>query len=880
MSFSKAYGNYQYGMWKVDNLTIKKEQGTDRTVYAQWAFKNDTTSDRVGAIYNVLDKFSYKWIYKTKNGTKFVGSEGTVNKTAYTGGESRIFRITYTPPENAFSVFIYVWPESTKDSNNNNVEYFKGDTSVLASYNVVKLLTLETPTLSRVEVDPDDLTGNRMIIEMRISENDLYTNFINIEIYDTSILSINRNSVSGDFKGAGSFVYKDVNSGASQTAYIKRTGGKPANGGIVIERFNMINGHSYIVRCQAIYSELTTTKNNKTYYKDIDACSDWSDYSEEIIPKPDKPDINKNLNIKTIEDDPKTKEFRFKLTILGDGSSESPMPGATSHEIQYLFNSKEFDVSTQSPQSITLDNKATVATINVTEGGKYYFRMRAINAAGESYWSDISNGSVTGRRPSPPTTWSNVTTAKIYSDDDVKLYWVHNSADNSDEVSAKVHIRNSRVPTLGYTHVVSASSRKPNETAYLDLKKLFSITDSTINALKPTDGDTIYWKVQTRGSYSSSSIDDTYSDYSIERSIRYWLMPTVTVMAPSRVTVFPINVSIVGGSTNQKMIAYNLSIYSASQTYEVMDPFTRTRKVIPSGALLYSVTESINAIEHTHTLVAGISYDFVNFRNYRIAVTATFESGLTASNECSFMLDIAPNDYDLSDTDVTFLENTMTAQIDISCKDRNGNGVTSGVSIDVYRINYDGSFSLVEKGAKDIHKIIDPHPNLKTARYRIIAINDKNGSIDINDLDAISVNIPEIVINWDEEWFTYEEDTSALTYVDPQWTGSMLRLPYNIDISEDRDFDVSLNEYIGRKNPVSYYGTQVREKGTWKVDIPKSDAETLFQLRRLSVWPGDVYVREPSGLGYWANVKVKMNINHCDLVVPVTINVTKVEGGS
>ena len=61
--------------------------------------------------------------------------------------------------------------------------------------------------------------------------------------------------------------------------------------------------------------------------------------------------------------------------------------------------------------------------------------------------------------------------------------------------------------------------------------------------------------------------------------------------------------------------------------------------------------------------------------------------------------------------------------------------------------------------------------------------------------------------------------------------------------------------------------------------IPKEDKETIYALRRLSIWDGDVYVREPSGMGYWANVGVTFNIKHKEVSIPVTLSITRVEGG-
>ena len=113
----------------------------------------------------------------------------------------------------------------------------------------------------------------------------------------------------------------------------------------------------------------------------------------------------------------------------------------------------------------------------------------------------------------------------------------------------------------------------------------------------------------------------------------------------------------------------------------------------------------------------------------------------------------------------------------------------------------------------------------------------------------------------------------------PSWSGSMLRLPYNIDVTDSRKTDASFVEYVGRKHPVSYYGTQLGETSTWNVEVPKEDKETIYALRRLSIWTGDVYVREPSGTGYWANIGVSFSLKHSEVTVPVTLNVTRVEGG-
>lgn len=56
--------------------------------------------------------------------------------------------------------------------------------------------------------------------------------------------------------------------------------------------------------------------------------------------------------------------------------------------------------------------------------------------------------------------------------------------------------------------------------------------------------------------------------------------------------------------------------------------------------------------------------------------------------------------------------------------------------------------------------------------------------------------------------------------------------------------------------------------------LPKSGG-----LRRLAIYTGDVYVREPSGSGYWASISVSISQTHCEVSIPVSLDITRVEGG-
>lgn len=203
------------------------------------------------------------------------------------------------------------------------------------------------------------------------------------------------------------------------------------------------------------------------------------------------------------------------------------------------------------------------------------------------------------------------------------------------------------------------------------------------------------------------------------------------------------------------------------------------------------------------------------------------------------------------------------------------------VTLAVYRREFDGSFTELATGLDNTVNtfITDPHPALDYARYRIVATSGDTGAVSYYDVPAYPIQEKAIIIQWAEEWSTFDMDSDD-PLSQPPWSGSLLRLPYNIDVSDNFGVDVSLIEYAGRKRPVAYYGTQLGETSSWNTVIPKDDEETLYGLRRLAIWTGDVYVREPSGTGYWANVSVSFSQKHLDKTIPVTISITRVEGGA
>lgn len=206
--------------------------------------------------------------------------------------------------------------------------------------------------------------------------------------------------------------------------------------------------------------------------------------------------------------------------------------------------------------------------------------------------------------------------------------------------------------------------------------------------------------------------------------------------------------------------------------------------------------------------------------------------------------------------------------------------IDDDIVLSVYRREYDGGFVELARDMPNREGVYvtDPHPALDYARYRVVAKRKSTGAMSFSDIPSYYFGEKAIIIQWNDVWQNFETTSPDALYDSP-FSGSLLRLPYNVDVSEKSNIDVSLIEYIGREHPVSYYGTQIGYTATWSVEIDKKDTETLYALRRLARWTGDVYVREPSGSGYWANIKVSFSQTHLQLTIPVTMEITRVEGG-
>ena len=862
-------------MAKVSKLKIAQQSGTDNTYYASWEFtESKTTSSstsssgaiKVGSLVSIKSGATYyngvsipswvmqrKWYIVQVTGDRAVlgkdesGSyniQSPINTKYLTGGSSSSgsgSSGSTTTTEDVKNVDYYEvkWWYDTGDSSRwfngtTNQSDRKNDTYSPPS-NAIAIKVGVRPVSKTYESDGKQVsywTGYWEYAEFSMSDSKPATPPTpSVTIKDYTLTA----EVDGITDPQTTYiefrVYKYQDGGAgSLHAYGELT---PVLTQRAVFRCSIEASYSYRVQCRAV----NVVGNDKIH-------SDWSGFSGEDSTIP-----NSVTNVKCVAESANSVKVTW-----------SQVASATSYKIEYTKKKVYFD-SASGVQSITVEN--TTGYVTGLDSGQWYFRVCAVNDKGESAWSAIVS-TIVGSKPEPPTTWSLTSSAIV--GEDVTLYWVHNTEDGSKMVEGKIELDiNGTISTIA----VPGTNVEENE----DDDKDQPICYYTFNTKEYGDGAIILWRVKTKG------ITGDWSDWSTQRTVNLYAPPTLSMVMSTTdeyiLNTLPLVVELNSGPVNQTPLSYHISII-AKNTYESEEP-TGDVKIISAGSEVYSKIFYVMDHELNVVISAG---DIIleNGQNYIINATASMNSGLTASATNEF--DVAWSDPTLiPDARISVSRESLSAYITPFCVDESGM-LASDVLMSVYRREGNGGLVEIATGIPNdmITTVTDPHPALDYARYRIVAIHTLTSEVVYEDFPGYPIGEPSIVIQWDEVWRDYDYAEDAI-FAEPPWAGSMLKLPYNVDVSESYEPDVSLIEYIGRKHPVSYYGTQRGETARWSTDVPKYDKETIYALRRLAVYPGDVYVREPSGTGYWARVRVSFPINHLELVVPVSFDITRVEGG-
>lgn len=578
-------------------------------------------------------------------------------------------------------------------------------------------------------------------------------------------------------------------------------------------------------------------------------------------------------------------ETAISVSWVTDGA-ETHQTYADSWQVQYAQVDEVFDESKLQWQDgqETKIGEGWACVQSVTTGHLYAFRLRGSTSqaqisgdTGYGEWSAIVRCG-TGSKPDAPTTFQLYDV--ISAGETQVLGWAHNCEDNSKSQASRIKFKDDVLPEQVFTE---------------EDKTFVNLTSE--DTLGIADGTEVIWFAATKGYHPD------WSDWSDAKSFMCYQPPSCTVSLShdgdlvdslNPLTSFPLHVSALVGSQSQKPVSWSVSV-STAQDSEYTDIYDEDH-VVSAGTVVYQKTVESSSDPLEFDISVG-DVDLSSGASYVISVTVATDSGLSATSEpVTFKVEWDDGEVPEPDAVTEIDESDLTATLIPYCMatftDSDGNpeqydwepGVAAelyqqNVLLSVYRIESDGSFTLLEDKIVNsgTYGVVDPHPALTDGGYRIVATDQSTGAQSFTDTEGIDFECASVVINWDESWsraygLISEDDTSGSEY-----TGNILELPYNIQISEQGAKDNGLVQYIGRKAPVSYYGTQQGRTASWSVDIERDDSDTLAMLRELQVYMGDCYVREPFGGGYWANVDVSFNTDYKSLAIPVTLDITKVD---
>lgn len=804
----------------IDGLALQADDTTGRAMYATWTWSKENTAN-----------YKYRWT-QYLNGKWVFGSEGTTSSY-----EAIYCYQTWNADDKATKVKFEVLPVAKNNEKNDNKPYWKEGTGsddvawASKEYNFADNPPLKPGTPS---VKLDEIDDRKLIMSFEnIVADDLDAKYIQFNIVKDNTSSIHTSS------------NVTINTTTNYVSY----------------QYTVEYGAVYKARARSVGA------NGKT--------SAWSDFSSNVGTKPCTP----------------SEITTYRRNKRSDGSISAylewtAVANATSYIIEYVTIREDFDNAPGNIKSTrTEDARTSIEVTGIESGHDYFFRVRAVNADGESEPTDIVTIPI-GEPPAAPTTWSSANSAFV--GETMELNWTHNTRDGSTQSFAQLSLKINDADWVTYTFENTTNSTSGEQTdtetftygQAISYKGNLHVKMDTTNAV--LKNAKIQWKVRTAG------ITDAFSDtdWSVDRTIYIYEKPVLALSVTSdlageegveTLTTFPFYIRgkvELDSYAVQRPIGYHLRVV-ANEFYETVDDAGRTKTINPGDAVYskYFDTEEVLIVE-----MSAFNIDLESGMTYTVYCAADMSTGLSV--EQSYDFDVSWTDVEYTiDANVLVNEDTYAATIIPSCIDAEGN-LIENVTLSVYRREYDGTLTEIATNIPNNGTgVTDLYPALDYARYRLIAKDTDTGAISFYDMAGQQVGCTSVVIQWDEEWsqFDMADENSVET---PPWTGSMIVLPYNVKISDNRNREVSRVAYAGREYPVSYYGTLINEGSSWNTVIPKDDTETIYALRRLSRWAGPVYIREPSGMGFWADVVPSFNIDHDSLTVPVTLDITRVEGGA
>ena len=346
--------------------------------------------------------------------------------------------------------------------------------------------------------------------------------------------------------------------------------------------------------------------------------------------------------------------------IKGQSATEvylkwSSVKSATSYEIEYATKKNYLGTSNQSTSQNTTDKTNYFTIGGLTSGEEYFFRVRAVNEKGTSEWCEAKSVKI-GKEPAAPTTWSSTTTAVV--GEPLKLYWVHNSADGSNQTKAQVELK------------VGSTTNKIDVEDNRDEDDRDKAMELIIDTSGYSAGAKLLWRVRTQGVLAD------YSPWSIQRTVDIYATPTLAISVEDKatdgnelrtVTTFPFYIKGEAGPSTQTPTGYHVTVIS-NETYETVDN-VGNEVTVSKGDEIFS--KYVNASKSKRNLSLKLSAGDINLENgvsYTVKCVVSMNSGLTDEATKTFIVKWSDITYE-PNAEISIDTNSYTAEIPLChCK--------------------------------------------------------------------------------------------------------------------------------------------------------------------------------------------------------------------
>lgn len=815
------------------NLKKMPDTGGD-TYYITWtdpaiSFKytpkggKSTTKD----ISNCIESYTVTWDYKVGG----VWFDGQNNEITVEAGSNK--SDTYDPPENATAVRVRVRCKSKTFTNSKDkeVKFFTGSWGNKGKW--LKMghnnATNDPETPSAPSYYLDYKTNNLLAY---ITHKDLNSTHIRFKLAEDKVF--NDSAEDGEFQ--------------IQEVKLSNIGYAAYNG------WTLEAGHVYRLAARAVRVSGDTREYSE----------DWSEWTDVFEPGPASlSDFTANVHTTTsilMEWDPvgvdttEWKEVHSNVTYIIEYIAEDvdlydkTLSDVTDWDFAVRsssMGSTEVDQAYNYVDKINADGTQPDTTWarsylwqGLDTGVRYFIRMYTKNEYGSCLTYTPIHEVILGTKPNAPTVWAESST--ITDGSDPIFYWVHNAVDGSAERCSKIEytIDGGSVTTIELSN---------NRDQYGEWKS--EIRSHTINNPQ-NDGSIIKWRVCTRG------VLEEYSDWSDWQEIKCYIEPSIDVT-----TSYDKGVDVSVKLSTSK--TYTQSIKDISVEMFATD---RHLVIMPTGQTKYvDAHEKIFTVT-TSALTVHLDADDIPLgsnASYLVKVIANTSAGLTATYTTQYT---SPTrtlvESDLGSSIVLHPE-TLTADI------------SSDSTSDVYRYDVDGRYVLIGRGT---NSHVDKHTPLRDACYRVVEYSADFTSVLFQDLGPVSFGEADwSKADWSTSQLKAPKDIVLGAFI--QWgEDNWLSLLYNLDINPSYTISSTAVEYDGRTDPVVYYSSMQSQTDSWSFDVLKEDRDTLNKLRQLALYAGDVYIREPRGIGYWAHIEVSFTETHAELIVPVSLTITRSSG--